>query len=123
MKICWITELNLNTRHKSYRFELSDALRNQGHEVILIIQRKISEKKIINNEIITLPIIFYPIISKFVYGLTLFFYYDSKFFQPNLSPIVSSVTYFPFNRSIPAFGISWGTSFGYLPFSTPFTYA
>jgi len=88
MKICWITELTFNTRHKSSRFELSDALRNQGHEVILIIQRKISEKKIINNEIITLPIIFFPIISKFVYGLILFFYLPIFFRNKKIDVVI-----------------------------------
>jgi len=74
MKIYWITELSINTRHKSSRFELAEALRNRGHEVTLIIQRKSGEKKIINDEIITFPTIPYPIVSKFIYGAILFFY-------------------------------------------------
>jgi glycosyltransferase involved in cell wall biosynthesis len=88
MKIYWITELNINTRHKSSRFELADALRNQGHKVTLIIQRKIGERKIINNEITTFPTIFYPIISKLIYGAILFFYLPLFFRNKKVDVII-----------------------------------
>jgi glycosyltransferase involved in cell wall biosynthesis len=74
MKIIWITELNINTRHKSSRFELAEALRKRGHEVTLIIQRKLGESKIIKEDIVTFPTIPFPIVSKFIYGAILFFY-------------------------------------------------
>lgn len=74
MKIFWITELDMYTKHKASRFELAEALRKRNHIVTLIIKRKIEEKKIKNEKIITLPSIPCPIISKFIFGILLFFY-------------------------------------------------
>jgi len=107
MKIYWITELNLNTRHKSSRFELSDALRKQGHEVILVIQRKISERKSINDEILTFPTIFYPIISKFLYGLILFFYLPIFFRKKKVDVVIIDGidVWLPFLISLKLLGI------------------
>jgi glycosyltransferase involved in cell wall biosynthesis len=74
MNIYWITELDLNTKHKASRFELAEALRNRGHIVTLVIKREIRDKKINDNNLISLPTIPIPIISKFVFGMILFFY-------------------------------------------------
>jgi len=74
MKIYWITELDINTKHKASRFELAEALRNRGHIVTLVIKRKIGEKKIKNEKIIAFPTILCRIISKFIFGMILFFY-------------------------------------------------
>jgi glycosyltransferase involved in cell wall biosynthesis len=74
MKIYWITELDINTKHKASRFELAEALRNRGHIVTLVIKRGIEEKKIKNENLISFPSIPFPIISKFIFGAILFFY-------------------------------------------------
>lgn len=74
MKIYWITELKINTKHKSSRFEMSEALRNRNHRVTLIIKREIGEKRIKNEKLITFPTISFPIITKFIFGMILFFY-------------------------------------------------
>jgi len=74
MKIYWITEIDINEKHKSSRFEMAKALRNRGHVVTLLIKNKIGEKKIKNEKIIAFPTIPYPIISKFIFGMILFFY-------------------------------------------------
>jgi len=74
MKIYWITELGINTKHKASRFELAEALRNRGHIVTLVIRRKIGEKKIRNEKIIAFPTIPCRISSKFIFGMLLFFY-------------------------------------------------
>jgi len=74
MKICWITGLDINTKHKASRFELAEALRNRGHIATLVINRKIGEKKIKNEKIIAFPTIPCRIISRFIFGMMLFFY-------------------------------------------------
>lgn len=74
MKISWITELDTNTKHKASRFELSEALRNRGHTVTLVIKRDIDEQKLNNEKTVALPTIPYPIISKITYGMILFLY-------------------------------------------------
>lgn len=74
MKIYWITELDINTKHKASRFEVAEALRNRGHDVTIIIKRKIGEKKNKNEKIISFPTIPCRIISKFIFGMILFFY-------------------------------------------------
>ena len=71
MNVYWITELDINTKHKASRFELAEALRKRGHVVTLVIEREIGEKKVDNENLISLPTVPYPIISKFILCLLL----------------------------------------------------
>jgi len=74
MRIYWITELAIHTKHKTSPLEVAKALRNRNHIVKLVIKRDIGEKKIKNEKMIAFPTIPYPIISKFIFGMILFFY-------------------------------------------------
>jgi glycosyltransferase involved in cell wall biosynthesis len=79
MNILWITKLTDETCHKTSEFEMSEELRKKGHNVTIIMAKKIGEKKSINNKIIYLPTFELTFISGFIFGLVIFFY----------SPIVS----------------------------------
>ena len=88
MRIYWITELDIHTKHKASRFELAKALRNRDHIVTLVLKRDIGEKKIKNEKMIAFPTIPYPIISKFIFGMILFFYLPFIIRKKNIDVIL-----------------------------------
>jgi len=88
MRIYWITELDIHTKHKASRFELAKALRNRNHIVTLVLKRDIGEKKIKNEKMIAFPTITYSIISKFIFGMILFFYLPFIIRKKNIDVIL-----------------------------------
>jgi glycosyltransferase involved in cell wall biosynthesis len=77
MDICWITQIDQKTFHKTSRIELANALRERGHSVTLIIQRNVGEHPS-DKQNISLPTFSYSIISRVMFNLLILFYLPFK---------------------------------------------
>lgn len=73
MDIYWITKINKKRFYKTSRIEVARALRELGHNVTLITERRIGEHENDENTI-PLPTVPTKIISRLLYGIVLFFY-------------------------------------------------
>lgn len=74
MKIFWVTKITDRDTYKSTQIGLSEALRNRGHDVKLILAKNFFEKKNIKTNNIYLPTIECPILSVIVFGMLIFWY-------------------------------------------------
>jgi len=74
MNIYWITKINKKRFYSTSRFELAKALRERGHHVTLITERKIGEKPHVDNNEIRVPSVPSRIISRFFFGLLILMY-------------------------------------------------
>lgn len=74
MNIYWITKINKTRFYSTSRYELAKALRERGHHVTLITERKIGEQPHIDDNEIRVPSVPSRIISRFFFGLLILFY-------------------------------------------------
>jgi len=74
IKILWITKLSEKYNFKTSRIELSNALIKRGHEITLILEKKIGEKNPRNKNVIYFPTESKPIFSSLIFGLLTLFY-------------------------------------------------
>jgi len=74
MKILWTTKLTNETCHKTSEFEMSEELRKKGHDVTIIMAKKIGQNISENNKNIYLPTFDLIFFSGFIFGLIIFFY-------------------------------------------------
>jgi glycosyltransferase involved in cell wall biosynthesis len=88
MNIYWISKVNNKTLYKTSRFEMSEELRKRGHHVKLITEAYIGEKKTNNEKNFTIPTIPFPILSGFVFGLFIFFWFPLKIRRENIDIII-----------------------------------
>jgi len=74
MNIYWISKVKKKSLHKTTRFEISEELRRRGHQVKLITEKNIGEKKTDDENNFSVPTIPYQILSGFTFGVFIFFY-------------------------------------------------
>lgn len=87
MNICWITQIDQKTLHKTSRVELANALRERGHTVKLVIQRNVGEHPS-NENTLYLPTFPYSIISRIMFNLLILFYLPFAISRKNTDVIL-----------------------------------
>lgn len=106
-KIIWISKLSELYHFKTSRLELSNALIRRGHDVKLIMEKKIGEKKSNNKDIIYFPTICNPVLSGLLFGLILVFYFPFIIWRehPDLLMIDETTVWLPFALGLKIFRI------------------
>lgn len=92
MKIVWISKIEGHMPHKTSRLKLTEALIKRGHDVILTMAGKFGEKKTLSKNIVLIPTISLPVLSGFLYGLIVFFYFPILLNRKNVDVIIIDCT-------------------------------
>jgi glycosyltransferase involved in cell wall biosynthesis len=117
MNIYWITQIDKKTLHKTSRIELANALRARGHNVKLVIQKNIGEQNSDDENIICLPTNFFPIITRFLFNLTILFYIPLIIIGKKIDVILvdGGNVYAPFTLTLKLLGYPLVMDFRTLP--------
>jgi glycosyltransferase involved in cell wall biosynthesis len=75
MNIFWITKLSDSSPYKSTQFGMTNALRKNGHHVILYLVHHISKLNKSTKDVRFIPVIDTKFLSGFIFGLYLMFYF------------------------------------------------
>lgn len=102
MNIYWISKVKKKTLHKTTRFEMSEELRKKGHHVKLITEKKIGEKKINDENNFYVPTIPCTVLSGFMFGVFIFFYFPIMIRKEKVDVIIFNAlnVWLPFTFTI-----------------------
>jgi len=107
MKIIWVTKLSKRYNFKTSRIELTNALKKRGHNINLIMEKKIGEKSPRNKNVIYFPSESKPVFSSLVFGLLLIFYLPFIILRqkPDILLIDETTVWLPYVLGLKIFGI------------------
>ncbi len=108
MNILWINKISDTESWRTTQIELTKSLRKRGHNVVLVMEKNIGEKKIKNDEKITyFPTISYTFLSGLIFGLIIAFYFPLIIRKKNTDLIMIDGTsiWFPFTIPLKLLGI------------------
>lgn len=107
MKIVWITKLSEKYNFKTSRIELSNALKRRGHEIKLIMEKRLGEKNQRDNNVIYFPSESTPTFSSVVFALLLIFYMPFLIIKkkPDIILVDETTVWLPFIIGLKLFKI------------------
>ena len=108
MNILWINKIFDTESWRTTEIELTKSLRKRGHKVILVMAKKIGEKKSKNEDNITyIPTTYHTFFSGLIFGLIIAFYFPFIIRKKNTDLIIIDATsiWLPFTIPLKLLGI------------------
>jgi glycosyltransferase involved in cell wall biosynthesis len=108
MNILWINKISDTESWRTTQIELTKSLRNRGHNVVLIMEKNVGEKKDKNDDKVTyFPTISHSFLSGLIFGLITAFYFPFIIRKKNTDLIMidESSIWLPFTIPLKLLGI------------------